>query len=180
VSLRNSPVIDLCFISIFTAIIAIMAQIVIPMPYGVPMTLQTLAISLAGILLGPRRGAISALLYVLLGAVGVPVFAGFNGGLGAVFGPTGGFIMSFPVLAFAAGFGAARNNTKWLYGGIIAGIVLNYLCGVVYFSIITSNDLITSFVTCVLVFIPTDILKIITAGLIGKKVRMLNLTGSVI
>jgi len=180
VSLRSSPVIDLCFISLFTAIIAIMAQIVIPMPYGVPMTLQTLAISLSGILLGPKRGAISTLLYVLLGAVGVPVFAGFNGGLGAVFGPTGGFIMSFPVLAFAAGFGAARNNAKWLYGGIVAGIIFNYICGVFYFSIVTSNDLATSFITCVLVFIPTDILKIITAGLIGKKVRMLNLTGSVI
>ena len=178
--LKNSPVGDLCLISIFTAIIVIMAQIAIPMPYGVPMTLQTLAISLAGILLGPKKGTIAVLLYILIGAVGAPVFAGFTGGPGAVFGLTGGFIMSFPVLSFASGFGAAKNNPRWLYGGLVAGVMINYICGVVYFSFLTSNDLITSFTACVLLFIPTDLLKIVTAGLLGSKVRMLLLSGSVI
>jgi len=164
---------------VFTAIIAVMAQIIIPMPYGVPMTLQTLAIPLAGIMLGAKKGAVTALLYVLVGAVGVPVFAGFNGGLGAVFGPTGGFLMSFPLLAYAAGYGAEKNNMFWLYGGLAFGVVLNYLCGVIYFSLYTSNDLITSFMACVLLFIPTDILKIIIAGLFGMRIRNLLLHRSI-
>jgi len=164
---------DLCIIAAFAAIIAVLAQIIIPMPFLVPMTLQTFAITLAGVILGAKKGTISTLLYVLIGAVGAPVFAGFSGGLGTVFGPTGGFIMSFPLLALSAGIGAEKNNKLWLWGGIITGIVINYICGVVYYSIITSNDLITSFTACVLFFIPTDILKILIAGLLGIKIRSL-------
>ena len=172
---KNLRVYDLCLISIFAAVISIMAQIAIPMPYLVPMTMQTLAIALTGILLGPKKGTISTFLYVLIGAAGAPVFAGFNGGIGAVLGPTGGFIMSFPFLAFAAGFGAAKNSTLWLWGGLFTGVIVNYFCGVVYFSLYTSNDLITSFTACVLLFIPTDIIKMLIAGLLGRKVRLMIL-----
>ena len=172
---------DLCIIAIFAAIIAVMAQIIIPMPLGVPMTLQTLAIMLAGVMLGAKKALISTVLYVLLGAIGAPVFAGFAGGFGIVLGPTGGFIMSFPILALAVGIGTEKSTKKagtaasalWLWGGIVTGVLLNYLCGVIYFSIYTSNDLISSFVACVLFFIPTDILKIAIAGLLGVKVRRL-------
>ena len=167
---------DLCMMAVFTAIIAVMAQIIIPMPYGVPMTLQTLAISLAGVMLGSKKGTISTVVYVLLGAIGAPTFAGFTGGLGIVFGPTGGFIMSFPILAFLAGYGAEKSNKLWLWGGLVAGVSINYLCGVIYFSVYTSNDLITSFVACVLFFIPTDIIKILIAGLFGIKIRQLLLS----
>ena len=157
--------------AVFTAIIAVMAQIVIPMPFLVPMTLQTLAIALAGVMLGAKKGTIATVVYVLLGAAGAPVFAGLNGGLAAVFGPTGGFILSFPLLALSVGLGADQNNKLWLWSGLIAGVIINYLCGVIYFSIYTSNDLITSITACVLVFIPTDIIKILTAGFLGIKMR---------
>ena len=170
---KKITVYDLCMMGVFTAIIAVMAQIVIPMPYGVPMTLQTLAVPLAGVLLGAKKGAITAAVYVLIGAVGAPVFAGFAGGLGVVFGPTGGFILSFPLLAFAAGFGADKNNPRWLWSGVIVGVLINYLFGVVYFSLFTGNDIITSFTICVLMFIPTDVIKILITGLLGVKVRKL-------
>jgi len=170
--------------AVFTAIIAVMAQIIIPMPFLVPMTLQTLAIAMAGVLLGAKKGTISTIIYVLIGATGAPIFAGGTGGLGTVFGPTGGFIMSFPLLALAAGIGAEKSckdlqSTKskalWLWGGLVVGVAVNYLCGVVYYSIVTSNDLSTSFVACVLFFIPTDIIKILIAGVFGAKVRKLVL-----
>ena len=160
---------------VFAAIIAVMAQIIIPLPYGVPITLQTLAIPLAGVVLGSKKGTIATILYILIGAVGVPVFAGFTGGLGVVFGPTGGFILSFPFLALASGIGAEKNSKLWLWGGVVIGVLVNYLCGVVYFSIFTSNDLITSFIACVLFFIPGDILKITVTALLGDKVRKLLL-----
>jgi len=171
---------DLCIMAVFTAIIAVMAQIIIPMPFLVPMTLQTLAIAMAGVLLGAKKGTISTIVYVLIGAVGAPIFAGGTGGLGAVFGPTGGFIMSFPLLALAAGVGiekscmdsqSTKSKALWLWGSLVIGVTVNYLCGVIYYSIVTSNDLATSFVACVLFFIPTDVLKIAITGLLGTKVR---------
>ena len=76
----NFKTLDLCMIGVVTAVIVIMAQISIPMPLGVPMTMQTFAITLAGIILGSKKGAVASLIYVLLGAVGVPVFANFSGG----------------------------------------------------------------------------------------------------
>ena len=166
---------DLCIIAVFTAIIAVMAQIVIPMPLGVPMTLQTLAIMLAGVMLGAKKAVIVTIIYILTGAIGAPVFQSLTGGLGTVFGPTGGFILSFPLLALSVGLGAEQNNKLWLWSGLVIGVSINYLCGVIYFSIYTSNDLITSFIACVLFFIPTDILKMLIAGLLGIKVRRLLL-----
>ena len=99
----NFKTLDLCMIGVVTAVIVIMAQISIPMPLGVPMTMQTFAITLAGIILGSKKGAVASLIYVLLGAVGVPVFANFSGGYQLLVGPTGGFIISFPIMAFIIG-----------------------------------------------------------------------------
>ncbi len=93
---------NLVQIAAFTALLAIMAQISIPMPAGVPMTMQTLAVPLAGLILGANRGTLATVLYVLLGIFGVPVFAGFSGGPGIAFGITGGFIISFPLMAYLA------------------------------------------------------------------------------
>lgn len=93
--------------AMFAAVIAVLAQIAIPLPSGVPVTLQTFAVALTGVVLGAKLGTISTFIYILLGAVGVPVFSGFNGGLGAIVGKTGGFIWGFLFLAFFTGVGAA-------------------------------------------------------------------------
>jgi biotin transport system substrate-specific component len=71
----------------------------------VPFTLQVLALILSGLLLGPRYGALAQAVYVLVGAVGVPVFSEFSGGLGVILGPTGGYLLSYPVAAAVAGLG---------------------------------------------------------------------------
>jgi biotin transport system substrate-specific component len=166
---------DICFIAIFTALTVVMAQISIPMPLGVPITMQTFAISIAGILLGPRKGFISALVYVLMGAIGVPVFAQFSGGLGIVIGPTGGFILSFPLMAWMIGLGAQTENKVYLALGLLAGTVTNFVCGMVMFSAITGNGLGVAFTACVLPFIPTTILKLAAAGVVGLKIRARHL-----
>src|SRR5690625_1189361 len=77
--------------ALFAAIISVLAQVVIPLPFGVPITGQTLAIGLAATILGSRLGTTSTLLYLMIGAIGMPVFAQFTGGLGILIGPTGGF-----------------------------------------------------------------------------------------
>src|SRR5918912_1625773 len=94
------------------AVTAVAAQIAIPLPFSpVPFTLQVLAVVLSGLLLRSRYGALAQAIYVLVGAVGVPVFAQFSGGLGVVLGPTGGYLLSYPVAAAVAGLaaGAAAN-----------------------------------------------------------------------
>lgn len=171
---------ELCQIGVFTAIITVLAQISIPMPYGVPMTLQTFAIPLAGVVLGAKKGTITATVYVLLGALGIPVFAEFTGGLGIVFGATGGFILSFPILALLAGMGSGKNNILWLSSGLISGAVINYLCGMLMFSAVTGYGLDIAFTACVLPFIPTSIVKMVLVGVIGTKCKRILVKGGVL
>jgi biotin transport system substrate-specific component len=141
------------------------------MPYGVPMTLQTFAIPLAGFILGPRKGTIAALIYILLGILGLPVFAGFTGGIGMLFGRTGGFILAFPFMALTGGIGALKKNLLWLAFWLIIGALILYTSGMLMFSYVTSNSLIASFYFVVVPFIPTEIVKIIMVILFGKLIK---------
>ncbi len=162
---------DLSQIGIFTALIVVCSQLSIPMPAGVPMTLQTFIIPLAGIVLGAKRGTIATCIYVLLGAVGLPVFAGFTGGFGILFGMTGGFILSFPLLALFSGLGSRTDKKGIAILGLIIGTVINYLAGMIMFAVITSTDMGYAFTACVLPFIPTSIIKIVLAALLGLQLK---------
>lgn len=162
---------DICFIGLFAALIAVLAQISIPMPYGVPMTLQTFAVPLAGLVLGARKGALAATVYVLLGAMGVPVFAGFTGGLGRVLGTTGGFILSFPAMAYAVGIGVEKGKSTALAFWLTVGFALNHLCGLLMFRFVMSADFYTAFTACVLPFLPTTFIKMILLGTLGVRLK---------
>jgi biotin transport system substrate-specific component len=161
---------DICLIGLFTALTAILAQISIPTPFGVPFTLQTFAVAITGVTLGAKRGFFSAMAYVLVGAVGMPVFANANGGFGILLGPTGGFIASFPVMTLLIGLGSDKGG-KYVALGIAAATVANYALGVAVFSIVTGSGIKTAFIACVLNFIVFDIIKSTVAGVVGIKVR---------
>jgi len=143
----------------FVAIIAACAQIAIPQPGGVPFTLQAWAISLAGLVLGSKNGTIAASIYVLLGAVGLPVFAGFSGGLGAIIRPSGGFILSFPAVALLAGLGAQKGSLLWIYLSLAAGSIVNWAIGLFWFNWITGFGLAASFAYAVAPFIIVGIVR---------------------
>ncbi len=164
---------NMCYVGLFTAVIAIMAQISIPMPLGVPMTMQTFAITLAAIILGAKLSTISSLIYILLGAIGLPVLAGFSGGISKFVGPTGGFLISFPIMAFIIGYAVDhRSAFKGAFVvGLIAGTVVNYIVGIAMFCILTQSSVAVGFTACVLPFIPTAIIKAILASLIGFPIR---------
>ena len=175
---------DLVQIAAFTALLAIMAQISVPMPAGVPMTMQTLAVPLAGLILGAKKGTLSTVLYVMLGIFGVPVFAGFSGGPGIVFGITGGFIVSFPVMAYLAGLGlhladkikSTEVSSKIkpmsiLYLFLLIGAVVNYIAGMLWFCRIAGTGMREAFFLSVLPFIPTSVIKIVLAGWLGPLLR---------
>ena len=124
---------DICYAGLFAAVIAVMAQISIPMPLGVPMTMQTFAITLAAVVLGSKLSAIATLVYLLLGAVGVPVLANFSGGIDKFVGPTGGFLISFPIMAYIIGLGVEhRDAFKGAFPvAVVVGTVVNYIVGVI-------------------------------------------------
>ncbi|MGL5258994.1 MAG: biotin transporter BioY [Lachnospiraceae bacterium] len=162
---------DLCMIGMFSAVIVIMAQLAIPMPSGVPMTMQTFAITLAAIVLGAKRAALATSVYLLIGAIGLPVFANFTGGLSSLVGPTGGFLISFPIMAFVIGLGNYKKNKALFLFYLIIGTVLNYFIGCIMFSYLMEQSLTYAFTVCVLPFIPTTIIKMILATLVGLPIR---------
>lgn len=163
---------ELCYIGFFVAIIALCAQITIPLPGGVPFTLQAWAVGLSGLTLGAKKGAVATFVYVLLGFIGAPVFVGFTGGVGMLFHPTAGFILSFPVMAFLAGLGSYKNNLAWAYIGLTTGVVINFICGLLFFSLITSVGLLAAFGFTVLPFIFPTIIKLTILPLISKSILM--------
>lgn len=162
---------DMCYIAIFVALTAVMAQISIPMPLGVPMTMQTFAICLSGMLLGSKKGAVAAFVYLLIGMAGVPVFSSFRGGMQMLVGPTGGFLLSFPVMAFLIGLGVECGGRMSIICGMLLGNAFNYLAGMAMYSAISGHSLWTAFVACVVPFIPTAIMKAVAAAVLGTKLR---------
>lgn len=163
----------LCLISLFSALIVIMAQISIPMPIGVPITMQTFAVTIAGIILGSKKGFTATLIYILLGAIGLPVFANFTGGWQSITGPTSGFILSFPLMAYIIGLGTEhRQKFRFCYSlGIALGTILNMLCGILMFCVVTKSPLTVGFATCGLPYIPVTVIKAIAAAISGIQIR---------
>ena len=189
--MKNNKIVEITQIGVVAAIICAISQLPgIPLPGGVPMTLQTLIIPLAGILLGTKNGTIATIGYVLLGAVGLPVFAGFSGGLGSIAGMTGGFIVSFPLLALFAGIGDSFGSKLvksskvpyyvLLLIGLVIGASLNYLIGTVWFMFVAKSTFAAGFAACVAPFIPTSILKIVLVAAIGPAVKRILLRSDVL
>ena len=164
---------DICYAGLFAAVIAVMAQISIPMPMGVPMTMQTFAITLAAVVLGSKLSTISSLIYIIMGAVGLPVLANFSGGFDKFVGPTGGFLLSFPLMAFIIGWGAEhRKDFKGAYViALVVGTVVNYVVGVAMFVVVAHSTVAVGITACVLPFIPTAIIKAVLACAIGLNLR---------
>lgn len=158
--------------AIFTAVNVVCAQIQIPLA-PVPISLATFAIFLTAGLLGCKYGSLSLIVYVLLGAVGVPVFAGFSGGFGIIAGPTGGYIIGYIFNAFITGLIIDRCRTVPSYPvlavAMILGLAACYLLGTVWFIHLTGWTLSKALMTCVIVFLPGDALKIALASILVKK-----------
>lgn len=170
----KSNIRDITYIAIFAAIIAILSQISLPIG-PVPFTLQTFAVPLAGIILGRKRGTISTIIYLLLGCVGVPVFAGFTGGIQNLVGPTGGFLLGFPLYAFFAGLGIHLFHGKGKYVRLIAclivGCVIDYVLGCLIFVLIGAGNLAAAMTYCVIPFIIPEIAKVALACFLGITIR---------
>lgn len=165
---------DLSIIATFTALTAVMTQISIPLPFSpVPMTLQIFSIFLAAIILGSKLATLSQIIYIMLGAIGAPVFSHFSGGLQSLVGPTGGFIISLPIVAFIVGKVLEKDRSPFsIIFTLLFSLLLCYSFGVLQLSIVTKISVKKAIMIGAVPFIPLDLVKIFTAYLIGTKVRI--------
>jgi len=170
------------YIGLCAALIAVCSQIQIPGP--VPFTLQTFAVFLACGVLGGKRGTVSVLIYILLGAVGLPVFAGFKGGIGALLGTTGGYIIGFIFSALVMWLfevllknGSAKKIIP-LGISMVMGLIVCYAFGTAWFMTVYTNTkepigIVTALSWCVFPFIIPDIVKIALALALTSRLRKL-------
>lgn len=174
--MRNGKLKDHILCAIFTALIAIGAFIRIPVPV-VPFTLQFLFTTLAGVLLGSRLGAISVIIYIALGLMGVPVFAE-GGGPGYIFKPSFGYLPGFALGAWISGYFAER-TPRPTFKSLLLGNALNlavvYLCGMVYCYVISNFYLGTPIALwplvlyCFILAVPGDAVLCVVAAVLGAR-----------
>lgn len=168
----------LTYCSLFTALIAVGAFIKIPVPV-VPFTLQFLFTTLAGLLLGSKRGAISVAAYMILGLAGLPIFSE-GGGFGYIFKPSFGYIIGFCVGTYVTGLIAEKLKKKSAFGYMsanFAGLLIVYAMGMIYYYVLSNYVIHTPiglwplFLYCFILAVPGDICLCILAGVLVKQVK---------
>lgn len=155
-------------------IICVLSPFIIPIPFSpIPITMGTLAVSLVAAILGVKKGVIATVVYLLLGLIGVPVFSGFRGGFGVLFGPTGGYLIGYLFLAFFTGFLVQRHSERFVFYpvAISLGMIFCYLFGTIVFVLVSKASFYAAFTACVLPFLPLDIVKIVVASVLGFSIK---------
>lgn len=159
---------DLVLTALFAALTAVLAQIQLPIG-PVPFNLAVFGAFLAGMLLAPAWAAASMGVYMLLGAVGIPVFAGFMGGPAVLLGKTGGYVIGYIFIALATALAVKRSGKLPVIGAaMLAGLLVCYGFGTAWFMAVTGADLVSALGWCVLPFIVPDVCKGVLACVLGR------------
>jgi len=165
---------ELTLIALFTALTAALSQISITLPVSpVPFTLQLIAVFLSGAVGGKKVGTLSQIVYILLGVVGIPVFAGFRAGPSALLGPAGGYIAAFPLAALVSGaMGKTQKAPSFFLRlcSMFAGLACIYFFGSIWLSLSQDISILSALITGVAVFIPLDAVKIMFASYVSLKI----------
>lgn len=176
VAVQRSKTYDIVYIAVFAVIMAICSWISIPA--AVPFTLQTFGVFIAAGVLGGKRGTLSVLVFILLGAVGIPVFANFSGGIGVLAGPTGGYIIGFLFSALVMWAMEKLPGKKSIMQimSMVVGLVVCYAFGTAWFMVVYGKangpvGLVTALGWCVFPFIIPDLIKIALAYVLSRKLR---------
>ena len=161
---------DLTKISLCVALLCISSYIVIPLPFSLAsITAQTIIVNLIGLIMLPKEAFITMFTFILLGACGLPVFSGGTGGIGRLFGPTGGYLLGYLTAAVVISIlkGKEVNIKRYLFVTMVVGIPIIYLCGLTTMKIYMKGNLIQLLTASVFPFIPGDILKCILGSYIA-------------
>lgn len=173
-ALRNDRLQQLIIISLFAAIIGILAQISIPLPFtAVPITGQTLAIGLAATILGSRNSTYATIIYIIIGAIGVPVFAQFTAGFGVILGPTGGFLIGFIPTVFIMGWYLEKTQFSYIQAFIanVIGMFITLIIGTIWLKYVAHLSWTAAFIGGFAPFIVGGFIKAFMAAWIGIIVR---------
>ncbi len=161
---------ELFWIIVFSMLTAFSAQIAVPVQ-PVPFTLQTMLVLLSGAFLGSRNGAYSQLLYLAAGSIGLPVFAGFSFGFAKLVGPTGGYLISFPFVAFLVGYILEKKrNAVTVFLTFFAGGLLILLSGASYLALFLNGNIKTALFNGAFIFSIWDLIKVTAAFSIYKSI----------
>lgn len=172
---------DVVVTALFAALTAAGAQVslLVPALGPVPFTLQNFVVILSGAILGPKLGALSQVVYLLIGAAGLPVFAGYSGGIGRIAGPTGGYLLSYPLAAFLIGALAGKDRAPYwrTLVAMLAGEVIIFTLGVgqLWFYLSAKQgagvSLSVALAKGLLPFILPDLVKVVAAAAVAQRLR---------
>jgi biotin transport system substrate-specific component len=163
---------QMVYASLFAALTAVGAYIYIPIG-PVPIVLQNLFVLLAGLLLGSRWGFTSIGIYLLVGAIGIPVFAGGKGGIAHFLGPTGGYLIGFAISALITGFIAERSNGRTATDilAVVIGSLVTYAFGAPWLKVVTGMTWAKALMVGMVPFLPGDALKASAAVVLARSIR---------
>ena len=170
---------NLVLCAVCAAITCVLAPLSIPIAGMIPITLATFAVMLSGVLLGGRLGALSQVIYLIIGAVGVPVCAGYTPALPKLLGTTGGYLVGYIPLAFICGaiysqWGRGSRGVKkyaFMLLGMVAGTVVLYAFGTAWFCILNNVGVLYALSLCVVPFLLGDALKIAVVMLLAPQLE---------
>jgi len=171
-TLRTTNTYAMAVTALMTAVTCILAPLSIPLPFSpVPISLTNLVIFISVFILGMKDATISFLIYLLLGAVGLPVFASFHAGLSVLAGPTGGYLIGFIFLALIQGFAMKYFDRKLIPTiiGMLIGMAVCYIFGTVWLAKLMSLSFKEGLFMGVIPYLPGDAVKIIIAVIVGPK-----------
>lgn len=167
----NTNMKKITFTALFAAILCVISPFTIPLGV-IPISLATFGVYLSGAVLGFRRGCAAVLIYIALGAAGLPVFSGFSGGVAKICGVTGGYIIGYILCAAAIGLITERKSGFIFYPvSMIIGTVLCYTFGTAWFIYLTHTNLYAALFTCVIPFLIGDAIKIAAASIVAHRLR---------
>ncbi|MBQ7185082.1 MAG: biotin transporter BioY [Clostridia bacterium] len=169
---KGSKAYTVTLCALFAALTAVFSWISVPIG-PVPINLALLAVLLCGLILGPRQALIAVGVYILMGAVGVPVFAGFRGGAGVLLGPTGGYIVGYLPAAFISGLARERGGGHAALKRVAfmaLGVAACYLLGSIWFAVLRKAALWDTLCLCVFPFLPGDALKVALAAFLAPRI----------
>ena len=166
---------DMVLVGVFAAVMAVLSQVALPMPGGVPITIQIFTVALIGSVLGYKHGPLTLVIYILIGAVGAPVFSSMRGGLGVIMGTAGGYIVTWPVMAAFCGIRPDTGREKLDYVlsvilGII-GLLIVEAAGAFWWARLTEGNWGVIMIYSFTAFIPKDMVLTVLGLIVGKKVR---------
>lgn len=174
--MRTQKSFDLVEVALMSGVLCVIAPFTVPAPFSpVPFSFALFGVYLAALLLGAGKGTLCVLVYLILGAVGLPVFAGFSGGAGVLFGPTGGYLLGYLICALLTGALTQRKEYSFFGYALIlgTGTLFCYAIGTLWFVWImgTTYTFTEALLICVVPYLAVDVIKILAAAAVAPPVK---------